>query len=94
MKKAPQNRDPVCGMMVDVDPHAIRATHGGVDYYFCASGCRDAFVADPPRYVAPAETPVAEPAHTRWGGITAPKFGSAGSGGAEYERGPARTGKR
>lgn len=90
MKHAVQNRDPVCGMMVDVDPHAIRASYAGVDYYFCASSCRNAFVADPVRYLHQAEAPAAEPAHTRWGGITAPKFGSAGSGGAEYERGPAR----
>lgn len=26
-----------------------------------------------------------EPPHTTKGGVTAPKFGSAGSGGAEYE---------
>lgn len=29
-----------------------------------------------------------EPPYTKSGGIVAPKFGSAGSGGAEYERGP------
>ena len=31
-----------------------------------------------------------EPTHTKAGGIVAPKFGSAGSGGAEYEPGPER----
>jgi Cu+-exporting ATPase len=31
-----------------------------------------------------------EPPHTRAGGIVAPKFGSAGSGGLEYEKGPER----
>ncbi|HEV8150538.1 MAG TPA: heavy metal-binding domain-containing protein [Gemmatimonadales bacterium] len=29
-----------------------------------------------------------EPPYTKSGGIVAPKFGSAGSGGAEYEPGP------
>lgn len=29
-----------------------------------------------------------EPPYTKSDGIVAPKFGSAGSGGAEYERGP------
>ncbi len=32
----------------------------------------------------------ANPPHTTKGGITAPKFGSAGSGGAELEPGPER----
>lgn len=31
---------------------------------------------------------VANPPHTTSDGVTAPKFGSAGSGGAEYEPGP------
>lgn len=29
-----------------------------------------------------------EPPYTKWGGLVAPKFGAAGSGGAEYERLP------
>ncbi len=32
----------------------------------------------------------AEPPHTTTGNVTAPKFGSAGSGGAELEPGPER----
>ena len=31
-----------------------------------------------------------EPPHSTRDGITAPKFGSAGSGGAEFEKGPER----
>jgi hypothetical protein len=39
-----------------------------------------------------AAKPMAEPPRTTTGGwFTAPKFGSAGSGGAELEPGPART---
>ncbi len=36
------------------------------------------------------DVPDANPPRTTKGGITAPKFGSAGSGGAEYEPGPER----
>ena len=44
--------DPVCGMSVKADsPHY--ATHGGHDYRFCSAGCRNKFVADPARYLAP-----------------------------------------
>lgn len=48
-------KDPVCGM--DVDPHRTqhRAEHGGRTYYFCAAGCRTKFLADPERYLSPAE---------------------------------------
>ncbi|QFR34812.1 heavy metal translocating P-type ATPase [Ancylobacter sp. TS-1] len=55
-------KDPVCGM--DVDPHTAthRAEHGGRTYYFCCTGCRTKFVADPEKYLgerAPA-APVPE----------------------------------
>ncbi len=45
-------RDPVCGMTVDPEEAAATATHDGTTYHFCANGCRDAFVADPDRFVA------------------------------------------
>lgn len=38
--------------------------------------------------VAPEDDRRANPPNTTEGGVTAPKFGSAGSGGAEYEPGP------
>lgn len=37
--------DPVCGMRVLVAPDAIRLEVDGTGYYFCGSGCRDAFAA-------------------------------------------------
>lgn len=40
------------------------------------------------RRAASAETPDSNPPRTTSDGITAPKFGSAGSGGLEYEPGP------
>jgi len=38
-------RDPVCGMEVDPERAAAHATVDGVDYWFCASGCRQEFEA-------------------------------------------------
>jgi xanthine dehydrogenase accessory factor len=38
--------DPVCGMSVVMAPDAIRAEVDGTDYYFCRTGCRDAFMAE------------------------------------------------
>src|SRR5262245_65771376 len=52
--------DPVCGMTVDPATAAGRHSHGGQTYYFCSLHCRDHFVADPARFVAPA--PAAAPA--------------------------------
>ncbi len=49
------NKDPVCGM--NVDPHTAkhRAEHAGHTYYFCCAGCRTKFIADPAKYLSPAE---------------------------------------
>ena len=38
--------DPVCGMTVD-PTMALSAEVEGQTYYFCAAGCRKAFVSDP-----------------------------------------------
>ncbi len=46
--------DPVCGMEVAVTPFALQAEHGGSTYYFCGSGCKVAFTADPHRYLTGA----------------------------------------
>jgi xanthine dehydrogenase accessory factor len=46
--------DPVCGMTVAVGPHALTLEHAGRTYYFCGSGCKVAFAADPHRYLADA----------------------------------------
>jgi Cu+-exporting ATPase len=50
-------KDPVCGMTVDPreTPHA--ATHSGIDYFFCSSGCRTKFEADPARYLDAGKLP-------------------------------------
>ncbi len=45
--------DPVCGMTVDPAKTPHHATHDGVDYHFCSPRCREKFVADPGKYLAP-----------------------------------------
>ncbi len=42
--------DPVCGMSVDVSAGGLHLDRGGARWWFCGSGCRDAFAADPDRY--------------------------------------------
>ncbi len=49
-------RDPVCGMTVDPKTAKHHADHHGRDYVFCSAGCRDKFVADPEKYLAPKST--------------------------------------
>jgi Cu+-exporting ATPase len=60
--------DPVCGMEMKRAPGGLSAEHAGAIYFFCSPGCRNKFLADPKRYVAPAEAPVSlsEPAGTKW----------------------------
>jgi xanthine dehydrogenase accessory factor len=50
----PVATDPVCGMSVEISPTALYADHAGRTYYFCASGCKAAFLADLERYLAAA----------------------------------------
>lgn len=43
--------DPVCKMTVDPSTAKHAAEVDGVQYYFCAPGCKKSFVADPSRYL-------------------------------------------
>ena len=43
--------DPVCGMTVDPQTTPHKSEHGGTPYYFCSSGCRTKFAADPAKYL-------------------------------------------
>ncbi|MFQ5908257.1 MAG: YHS domain-containing protein [Thermoplasmata archaeon] len=45
--------DPVCGMSVDEGTTDYTATHEGRTFYFCSSGCKETFEADPHRYGHP-----------------------------------------
>ncbi|HKW00015.1 MAG TPA: heavy metal translocating P-type ATPase [Vicinamibacterales bacterium] len=44
-------KDPVCGMTVDPAKARASLEHGGKTYYFCSTGCRDKFAAEPERWV-------------------------------------------
>jgi YHS domain-containing protein/uncharacterized membrane protein YraQ (UPF0718 family) len=43
--------DPVCGMTVDPMNAAAEQDYEGRHYFFCGSGCAEAFAADPERYL-------------------------------------------
>ncbi len=43
--------DPVCGMQVDEQKARGTAEHAGQRYYFCCTGCRDRFIADPASFL-------------------------------------------
>lgn len=45
------HRDPVCDMLVSRLTAVAHADHGKKTYYFCTQECRDAFVADPDKYL-------------------------------------------
>lgn len=87
-----QHRDPVCGMMIDDNEVAAESVHGSQHYYFCSITCRNRFENNPSQFLGATrdgeELEQHEPPFTVTDSIAAPKFGSAGSGGAEYERLP------
>jgi P-type Cu+ transporter len=78
-----QVKDPVCGMMIEVEDAAGSTTYESHDVYFCSDQCRRDFEADPARYYDRLDRQ--EPPYTVTQGMAAPKFGSAGSGGLENE---------
>ena len=59
---ATAEHDPVCGMSVDpTRPRGGSYAHAGHTYSFCNPKCREKFVADPARYLAPAPVPATAP---------------------------------
>lgn len=95
-------KDPVCGMEIDATAAAGQSTTSGRTYYFCSTQCQRKFDTDPDTYAASAagdigigsSTEVHERNFTKKGGVAAPRFGSAGSGGLEFEGPPGTTGTR
>lgn len=90
-------KDPVCGMLIESETATGQSSYQGTTYSFCSTECLRQFEAEPERYVASSAAPTAdanvelerhEPPFTKSKGFVAPKFGSAGSGGLEYERLP------
>lgn len=47
--------DPVCGMQVDERKAAGTSVSAGTTYYFCSSGCKKKFDANPSKYVGVAD---------------------------------------
>jgi Cu2+-exporting ATPase len=47
-------KDPVCGMDVELETAAGTSEYRGTTYYFCSPGCKKRFDEDPDRYVAAA----------------------------------------
>jgi P-type Cu+ transporter len=54
------NKDPVCGMLVAPET-APSLEHEGRRYFFCSTGCLDAFGRDPQRYLSAAPPKAAAP---------------------------------
>jgi Cu+-exporting ATPase len=48
-------KDPVCGMMVDMESAAATSTYKGQTYYFCSPGCKASFDKDPEKHTAAGE---------------------------------------
>jgi Cu+-exporting ATPase len=53
-------KDPVCGMTVDPLKTPHRHVHQHRTYYFCSSGCRSKFAAEPAKYLGKQARPAAE----------------------------------
>ena len=50
-------KDSVCGMDVDESTAKHTSQYAGQTHYFCAPGCKEAFEADPEKYLSPEHTP-------------------------------------
>ena len=48
-------QDPVCGMQVTLESKGGTADWQGETYAFCSVKCREKFIADPERYLNPAQ---------------------------------------
>ena len=49
---ARHEKDPVCGMVVEIASATHRSQAEGRAFYFCCAGCKDAFERDPRRYAS------------------------------------------
>src|SRR5437588_6964132 len=53
-----QAKDPVCGMTVDPRNAAGFYEYKGQTYFFCSTGCREKFKADPERFLNHEPNPI------------------------------------
>jgi Cu+-exporting ATPase len=44
------HKDPICGMDVDPAEAAGKSEYKGKTYYFCSTGCKEKFDANPSQY--------------------------------------------
>lgn len=44
------HKDPICGMQVEESAAAGQSEYEGKTYYFCSTGCKAKFEADPAEY--------------------------------------------
>ena len=51
LKELLSGKDPVCGMEVEAAKAAGASMHEGKTYYFCATACKEAFDANPSKYL-------------------------------------------
>jgi YHS domain-containing protein len=56
-------KDPVCGMEIDPKTAAGKSEYKGQTYYFCSSGCKKTFDANPEMYVTKTDTSHSEHGH-------------------------------
>jgi YHS domain-containing protein len=78
-----QVKDPVCGMMVDPETAPAHATYQSQEVFFCSPECRREFEVEPASYAGNLDPQDVRLMDTK--SFVAPKLGSAGSGGLEYE---------
>jgi len=51
-RNEPSFKDPVCGMEISRSTAMDECKYRGMTYYFCAGICREAFEAEPGKYIA------------------------------------------
>jgi xanthine dehydrogenase accessory factor len=47
-----ETKDPICGMTLDTAEASYKSEHQGSVFYFCCSGCKQAFDQQPEKYLA------------------------------------------
>jgi xanthine dehydrogenase accessory factor len=47
-----EDKDPICGMMVDTVKAKHKSEYQGMWFYFCCAGCKQKFEAEPAKYAA------------------------------------------
>jgi YHS domain-containing protein len=50
-------QDPVCGMEVNTATTSEQSDYEGQTYYFCSEECKNAFDAEPEKYVGEVDIP-------------------------------------